>query len=234
VTNYATNLIVFSVLLALIVADVAARQFGLSAELFWAYMSTAITISGYTIYVCQMFPKAVEQVVKPEPLSWALFGFLTATGALVQITQGGSVGSWCLIVTAFACFLIAGLSYWKWRMEWKFDRFHKITAAGALALFVFGALTSRWAALATVSAVLATLADMISYGPMLRKAWSKPYQESVTNLAFNSVKCVPALLALESYSLATTVYLGMLTIVNGGFAIFLLIRRRHVGAAEFK
>lgn len=197
-------------------------------KLFWAFLSVTITLTGYAIYISQMFPPKDGTVVKPEPLSWVLFGFLTATGALVQIAQGGDTGSWCLVITAAACFVIAGWSYLKWRSEWGFDSFHKRVALGAIALFAFSVIIAKNPALAMLSAVLATLADLVSYGPTFRKGWLRPHEESVTNFAFNSVKCVPALLALQSYSIATTVYLLMLTIVNAGFAIFLLIRRRHV------
>lgn len=212
-----------------IIADTWALILGLDVKLFWAYFSTAITIAGYAIYISQMYPPTGRPAVKPEPLSWILFGFLTATGAIVQIEQGANTGSWCLVTTAAACFVIAGWSYLMWRHEWKFDALYGITAIGAIGLFAFSVATARNPTLATRSAVLATLADLVSYGPTFRKAWSRPSEDSITNFGFNSVKCIPALLALESYSVATMIYLLMLTIVNGGFAVFLQIRRYQLG-----
>jgi hypothetical protein len=210
-----------------VIADFGGLGLGLDLKLFWAFLSAAITLTGYAIYISQMFPPKGGTAVKPEPLSWVLFGFLTATGGLVQIAQHGDAGSWCLVITAAACFLIAGWSYLKWRSECKFDAFHKVVAVGAIGLFALSAVTARNPALATLVAVLATFADLVSYGPTFRNGWLRPYDDSATNFAFNSVKCIPALLALQSYSIATTIYLLMLTIVNGGFAIFLLMRRRQ-------
>jgi len=128
-------------------------------------------------------------------------------------------------ITTFACFLIASWSYSKF--IWKFDLFHLFVAAAALALFAVSLLTRKDFRLATASAIIAALADLVSYSPTFKKAWHRPHEDSTINFAFNSVKCIPALLALSSYSIATTVYLLMLTVVNGAFAIFLLIRRLH-------
>jgi hypothetical protein len=215
--------LIASLLLASVAADLLARWWGLDIKLFWAYLSTAITITGYAFYLSQMYPPPGRATVKPEPLTWVLFGFLTATGWLVQVAQGAAAGSWCLGITAFACFAIAIWSYLKF--EWVFDALHIVIAILALLLFAISFLTRNDPQLATASAIAATLADLVSYGPAFRKAWYRPHEESITNLVFNSVKCIPALLALSSYSIATTVYLVMLTIVNGGFAAFIRLRR---------
>lgn len=209
-----------------LIADLWGLGVGLDLKLFWAFLSVAITLTGYAIYISQMYPKRSEPPVKPEPLSWVFFGFLTATGALVQIKQNGGAGSWCLIITAAGCFVIAGWSYWKWRSEWYFDSLHKGVALGSIALFAVSLVMAKSPRLAVLSAVSATLADFVSYFPTFRKGFLRPHEDSSTNFAFNSAKCIPALLALQSYSIATTVYLIMLTIVNGGFAMFLLVRRR--------
>jgi hypothetical protein len=211
-------------------ACVLAWQRGLEWKLFCAYVSTAITLTGYAFYISQMYPPPGKTAVRPEPLTWVLFGFLTATGWIIQVAQGADAGSWCLGVTWIACFLIAGWSYFKF--EWTFDASHIWVAVAALFLFTLSVLFRANPALATASAVAATLADLVSYKPTFQKAWSRPYEDSITNFTFNSVKCIPALLALSSFTVATTVYLLMLTVVNGGFAIFLALRRAYLDRHE--
>jgi len=220
---HARHRLFIAFLVLCIAVDLCALYTGLDLKLFWAYLSTAITVTGYAFYLSQMYPPRYRATVKPEPLTWVLFGFLTATGWLVQVAQGAEAGSWCLGVTAFACFVIAIWSYLKF--DWKFDVLHVAIAVLALLLFVVSFLTRSDPRLAAASAISATAADLVSYGPALRKAWYLPREESVTNLVFNCVKCVPALFALQSYSVATTIYLLMLVLVNGGFAVFLRIRR---------
>jgi len=106
---------ILELLLAGISVDVIAWKLGLDYKLFWGLLATVITLAGYAIYISQMYPSGDDEPVKPEPYSWALFGFFTASGAVAQIAQGGRAGSWCLVVTAAACFLIAGWSACKWR-----------------------------------------------------------------------------------------------------------------------
>lgn len=224
--NHRSRIRVIAILLIISgIISLYALEVGLDVKLFWAYMSTAITVAGYAIYISQMYPSNGENAVKPEPYSWVLFGLFTATGAFVQIAQGGRTGSWCLVVTACMCFLIAGWSYWRWKSDWPFDLARKIYVGVAIALFVLSVFKAHEPGWAIFSAVSATLADVAGYGPTFMKAWSHPDEDSVTNFVFNSLKCVPALLALQAYSVATTVYLVMLTIVNGGFVLFLLFRR---------
>jgi hypothetical protein len=212
--------------------------FGWLARGHWGYISVAITLSGYTIYIWQMYPALGESPAKPHPLSWCLFGFLTATGWVAQVAQGAQEGSWCLGVTAGFCFLIALISYVRfsndWRRSWADGnnlRFDLVVTALALALFLGSLAVIGDPRLASAAALCATGADFISYWPTFKKAWSRPEEDSALNFGYNSIKCLPALLALGSYSIATTVYLAMLLVVNGFFSLFLLIRRRALAAS---
>jgi hypothetical protein len=177
------------------------------------------------IYVSQMYPDAAEEPIKPHPLSWMGFGFLTGAGWITQVAQGGGAGSWCLGITAVSCMIIGVWSLAKF--SWTLNSRSVLIVCVGLSLFVASLFTREVQKWATVSAVLATLADVAFYEPTFEKAWHLPNEESAANFTFNSVKCVPALIALESYSISTTLYLSMLTVVNGGFAIFLIWRRRY-------
>jgi hypothetical protein len=77
-----------------------------------------------------------------------------------------------------------------------------------------------------ISAILATLVDVVGYGPTITKAWSRPYTDSVSSFALNSLKFIPSLFAMELISVATCVYPATLVVVNAAVA-FLLIWRRH-------
>ena len=204
---------------------------GVRVPTAFAYLSIAITLVAYTLYITQMFPGSARRPVKPQPLSWVLFGFLTATGAAVQVMQGAGLASWCLLLTSVACFLIAGISFVRWRDEWHFDLFHAAVTVAALLLFAFSLVTSRDARIATASALSATLADLVSYGPTFKKARVKPEDDSAGNFALNSLKTVPALYALPVYTVATSAYLVMLLVVNAAFALFLFVRQRDLGAS---
>lgn len=186
------------------------------------YLSVAITLTGYVLYITSMYRKASpEKQIKPHPLSWSLFGFLTATGWLAQEMKGGHDGSWCLGITSLFCFLIATLSFK--RYSWRFEKKDWVFVVVGMVLFLYSVFVQTPA----ISATLATLADLAGYGPTLRKGWRQPYTDNPVNFTFNSVKCIPAILALASYSWATCVYLVMLIGMNGFVATMLIARRSY-------
>ena len=45
--------------------------------------------------------------------------------------------------------------------------------------------------------MLATIIDMLAFGPTLTRGWVQPHKDSVTSYALNSAKFVPSLLAME-------------------------------------
>ncbi len=195
-------------------------------RLFMGYLSVIIAIGGYLLYIASMYKNGQghERQIKPHPLSWVMFGFLTMTGWLIQEANGGQAGSWCLGVTAAFCFVIAGVSYFKYRSEWRFAADEWAAVAAGVLLFVFYLLTKN----AVISATLATGADFVLYWPTVKKGWLYPHTDNPVNFAFNSVKCIPALLALSVLSYSTSVYLWMLLVMNGLVALMLLARRGYL------
>jgi hypothetical protein len=179
-------------------------------------LSVGIGGVAYAIYITQTLRR---EGVEPHPFSWLLWGLVTLVAFLVQRAQGGEAGSWVTGFTAAACFLIGGLTLLKnqWRYSW-FDWFSLV--AGIL-VFVFYLFARN----PTYSAIFATATDVMGYGPTIKKGWIEPRKDSATSFALNSAKFVPALFVLGSYSIATWLYPATITIVNGGVAVMLLLRR---------
>ena len=74
--------------------------------------------------------------------------------------------------------------------------------------------------------MILTFADLAGFGPTVRKAWSRPQQESALFFGLAAVRNLLVVLALETYSLTTALFP-----VAVGFACLLLcamlvIRRR--------
>ena len=80
----------------------------------------------------------------------------------------------------------------------------------------------------TIAAVLATIIDMLAFGPTLTRGWVQPHKDSVTSYALNSAKFVPSLLAMEAVSVATCIYPATLVVMNAAVAILLVGRRRAI------
>jgi hypothetical protein len=80
-------------------------------------LSVALAI----IYVFQ----TLRDDVRPHPLSWFLFGILSATGYWVQRDQGAHQGSWTLLAMTIISFVFVAASVARGerrfsRQEWSF------------------------------------------------------------------------------------------------------------------
>lgn len=184
-------------------------------------LSIGIGAAAYTIYIGQT---AKRKGVQPHPLSWILWGVVTGVAYLVQMERGGAAGSWVTGFTSCVCFLIGGFSLVK--HTWRFSRFDKVSIWFGIGVLLFYIFSKN----PTHSAVLATIVDVVGYLPTIRKGWFEPHKDSATSFSLNSLKFVPALFALESYSVATWLYPATLVVVNGGVATLLLVRRRRVSS----
>jgi len=177
-----------------------------------------IALIAYAIYGWQTLTGAT----RPHPLSWLIFGILTGTGFLVQWQEGAGAGSWVMGFTAAICFLLAALSVRRGEKSFPWYEWAFLFAAAVVFLFY---LTTKEP---TFSAILATVVDVLGYGPTLTKAWSRPRSDSITSFTLNSVKFIPSLFAMNSISVATCVYPATLIVVNLAVALLLLWRRRQL------
>jgi len=181
-------------------------------------LSVAMAIAACVIYIWQTF----SSQVRPHPLSWFLFGILSATGYWVQRDQGAEAGSWALLAMTIICFLLAGLSFIKGerhfsRTEWGF------LIVGCIVFAIYFVTKEP-----NVAAVLTTVIDALGFGPTFTRGWREPRKDSVTSYALNAAKFVPSLLAMQPISVATCIYPTTLLVLNSAVAILLVVRRRSV------
>ena len=181
-------------------------------------LSVALAIIAAIIYVFQ----TVRGDVRPHPLSWFLFGILSATGYWVQRDQGAHQGSWTLLAMTIICFVFVAASVARGersfsRQEWSF-------AVAGGAVFVLYLFTRE----PNVAAALTTIVDALGYGPTFVRGWSHPRKDSVTSFALNGVKFVPSLMAMDPISFATSFYPATLLVLNTAVSTMLLLRRRVV------
>ena len=182
-------------------------------------LSIAIGVIAYAIYFWQ---SAKREGIQPHPFSWFLWGMVTAVAYLVQRGHGGGAGSWVTGFTALVCFIIGALSLLK--HPGRFTWFDWSSLGTGLAVFIFYLLARD----PTLSAILATVIDLVGFGPTYRKGWIEPHKESATSFAINGIKFIPAVFALQSYSIASCLFPITLVIVNIILAVMLVARRRQI------
>jgi|SRR6185312_1134310 len=192
-------------------------------KLFLGTLSVLISIPAYAIYIRETIKK---DGIQPHPFSWLLWGFVTTIAALAQHAEDGGPGLWVTAFTAVICFLIGILTLSK--NDWHFSK----SDWTALIVGTIAALLYAFQRNATAAAVLATIADVIAYKPTVTKGWIDPSTETPTSFLLNSMKFIPALAALNSYSIATSLYPATLVVVNGAVWLMLLFRHRQLGRSQ--
>jgi hypothetical protein len=183
-------------------------------------LSVAIGVVAYSTYLWKIIK---DENIQPHPFSWLIWAGVTTVAALTQRQQGAGPATWVTEITACACVVIVVLSILK-RVKWTFS-------AADITALVFGITAVLAYAVAkqpTAAAVCATIADLIGYDPTIRKGWIDPYTDSAISFMLNSAKFVPALFAIDEYSVATWLYPATLVVVNGCVAGMLKARRAYI------
>ena len=183
-------------------------------------VSIAMGAVAYAIYFWQT---TRQQRVQPHPFSWFLWGLVTCVAYLAQRQRGGGAGSWVTAFTGAVCFAIGVLSLLKHRR--RFNAFDWASLGLGLGVFAFYLVAQD----PTGSAIVATATDLVGFAPTVHKGWLEPHRDSATSFTLNGLQFVPALFALDSYSLASWLFPASLIAANAVVVAVLLVRRRQVG-----
>jgi hypothetical protein len=189
-------------------------------------LKTGIAVIGLVLSVINYIPYLLDifrRKTKPHMFTWCIWGILTGVAAFGQIADHAGPGAWITLFSACACMLIAVLAI-------HFGE--KNITRGDMISFVAALMTiPLWLVTKTplYSMILVTLIDGLAFYPTIRKSWHKPQEETVSAYAMAGIKFFLSLLALENYTVITTLYPVLLVFLNAGFVIFLLARRRTLG-----
>ena len=156
----------------------------------------------------------------PHVFSWVIWAAGTLTVFFAQLVGGAGVGAWPIGFSACLTAYIAYLSYRKrehltiTKIDWVF----LVMAAAALPAWW---LTSEpvWAV------ILLTFADVIAFGPTVRRAYRFPCQEHGGFFALGALRNFLVVLALEHYSLTTALFPAVVGIACLGVACVVYVRR---------
>jgi hypothetical protein len=195
-------------------------------------ISLAIAAAAYSAYLWQT---ARQKDIQPHPVSWFLFTLATIVAFAAQWVRSAGPGSWVTAVTALVCFMIAVLSLTKYLLASTHDelegvkpdeRIRSVSNIVSLGLSLIAIFAFLHAKSAVGAAISATAADLVGYYPSIKKAKRKPFNDSATSFTLNSAKFIPALFAMGSYSLATSLYPATLVVMNGYVAVLLMKGRK--------
>lgn len=158
---------------------------------------------------------------RPHVFSWVIWGIGTFIVFFAQLAGDAGLGAWPIGVSAGITSYIALLAYRNrgdthiTRLDWAF----LIAALSALP-FWFATSDPLWAV------VILTIVDLAGFGPTIRKAHTRPHDESVVFFGLAGVRNAVAIAALEHYSMTTLLFPAAVGLACVLFAIYLIYRRR--------
>ena len=191
--------------------------FAYGKELFSA-VALILTFAAFYPYIRGI----LRNEIRPHVFSWFIWALGTIIVFVAQLSDGAGVGAWPIGVSGVITFLVAALALTKAadtsivRMDWVF----LVLALAALPLwFVTDTALS--------AVIVLTVADLLGFGPSVRKAYDYPYEENALFFSLGALRNGFVLLALENYSWTTALFPAA---VGGACLLFvaLILGRRKV------
>jgi len=178
--------------------------------------ASVISFIGYIPYLRDIFLKKT----KPHVFTWLVWSLIGGIVFFAQLSKGGGSGSWVTGVGSIICFSIAVLAV--------FQGEKMITASDWLAFTgaLIGLILWRITNNPLFAIIIVTITDALAFVPTFRKAYYKPYEETLITWFFSSFKFIIAIIAMQSYNVTTTLYPASLVLTNGIFGAMLIMRRR--------
>lgn len=159
---------------------------------------------------------------RPHAFSWLVWGVLNAIAFAGQLHGHGGAGIWAVGLTAVVMFTIFGLALMRGEKDIRpFDWFCLAGAGVALGIW---AVTND----PLGSIVLITVIDALGFFPTVRKSYRKPGQETLVTFVLSIVKYALVVLALQRYTLVTTLFPFSLVVMNTLFVAMVIVRRRKL------
>ncbi len=184
---------------------------------FFGWLTIILAFVSYVPYIRDI----LANKTKPHIVSWLVWTALTFVIFFLQVNGGAGPGAWSTGVTGVICLGILGLAFKKSRhYTTHSDKVMLVAAVIAMGLWL---VTKN----GTLSAILITLVDLSGYVPTMRKSWHYPKTETLITYVLTFCKHAISLLAMQNFSLVTSLYPGYLVLANL-LMIGILTGRRRV------
>jgi len=183
-----------------------------------SFLAIVITFLAFLPYLRSI----LKDTIQPHVFSWVIWGATTFIVFLAQLDDGGGVGAWPIGVSGCITLLIALLAYIK-RTDIEITKLDWLFFVVAISSLPFWYFTSDplWAV------VILTIVDVLGFGPTLRKAYVYPYSESLLFYSLFVIRNVLVIIALENYSITTTLFPAVIAVVSS-LLVFVIFYRRRV------
>ena len=183
-----------------------------------AVIGSCCGLLGYALYFRSIFLGAT----KPHIFTWFVYGLIDGIVFVAQLFEGGGPGAWVTLVGVVANLMVAVLSIWYG--EKHITKSDWTIFTGALLAIVLWRMTSN----PLLAVAIATIANTLGLVPTFRKAYMKPFEESISIWSLDVLRFGLAIPALSAITFTTVLFPIDVVIINSALAIMILIRRRTV------
>jgi hypothetical protein len=160
---------------------------------------------------------------RPHVFSWLIWGAGTCAVAMAQLSAGAEWGGWVILGSGIFSIYISYLAL-------KYRGKRDLRPVDWLFLFMGMAALPAWAVTNEPmwAVALLTAADLLGFGPTVRKALRHPHDEPVWFYLLAALRNLLVLFALGSYSLTTVIFPLAIGLACLTMAIMLTLLRRSV------
>jgi hypothetical protein len=178
-------------------------------------LSLILSVVSYVPYLRSIFAAKT----RPHAFTWLIWGAVMAIAFVAQLSGRGGAGSWATGLSAAFCLSIGVVALFRGEKH--------ITRGDWIAFLVTLLAIPLWVVTSDPlwSVLLVTGIDAVAYYPTFRKSYSKPDEELAFKYVLTVIRYLFSLLALEHYTLVTSVY-QLVSILMEMAIVGLLIWRR--------
>lgn len=181
-------------------------------------IAVVLTFAAYVPY----FRDILKGKTHPHIYSWSLWGLLTILIVALQFQGGAGPATWITAAAGVMCVGVVILSIKGGKRNITLS--DTIVAILSLIAIGFWLIADQ----PIVSIILVVVADMLAFYPTVRKSWNKPYEETLSLYVTNTLRFALGVLAIETYTVLSTLWLASWVVANGVFSVMLIVRRRQL------
>ena len=180
-------------------------------------LSLVLSVVSYVPYARSIFVANT----KPHAFTWLVWGAVMAIAFVAQLLDKAGAGSWATGLSAAFCLGIGVVALFRGEKH--------ITRGDWIALVITLLAIPLWVVTSDPlwSVLLVTGIDAVAYYPTFRKSYVKPDEELAFKYVLTVIRYLFSLLALEHYTVVTSVY-QLVSIVMEMAIVVMLVWRRAV------
>ena len=190
------------------------------------YLSVCIGALAYALYYRGIFSKT--NPTRPHIFTWLAWTIAIGFVFFAQIKEGAGAGAWATGFPAINCVAVTIIAFFRGEKDIAWTDW--VCFIGAIIGILYWRITSGL----VVPIIILCVSDVLAFIPTYRKDYLKPNEDTASAFALNALKFCVALLALDSWSIATALFPATLVFDNALCCGIILCRRWYLRLKQKK